>query len=180
MRLFILVPLLLLLSNCSTTPDSTGPHTDVGVWEGKVLMTNLKTKHKKWANLTWVSDSSNDRMRVNVSAVMNLPVATFLKSDGENQLWLFTENRHFTSGSGEKLFKYLTKLSLDPIIFYSMLGRPRSPGEEWKCEESDGQFKCNSVSLKTRFSVAHDTRDERKILFSIQSPSTYRFMHESR
>ena len=44
-----------------------------------------------------------------------------------------------------------------------MLGRPRSPGEEWKCEESDGQFKCNSVSLKTRFSVAHDTRDERKI-----------------
>lgn len=163
MRIFYLFILIFLLSNCTSTPDSRGPYSDVGVWEGKVLMTSLQSKQKKWAYLTWVSDSRKDRMRVNVSAVMNYPVATFLKNDDGHQLWIFPEKKHFTSDDGGKLFFHLTKLSMDPRIFYSLLGRPKSPGKQWQCIYGEEKMSCQSESLQTRFEVNFEDADERKI-----------------
>ena len=163
MKTILLIFAILLLSNCSTTPDSVGKHTDVGIWQGKVQMTNKKTNHKKWANVIWASDSNNQRMRIDVQAVFDMPVATFIKDGADNHLWLFTENKYFYSEDGEKLFKHLTKLSIDPSIFYSLLGHPQPPSEQWKCNDKAEVFQCVSQESKTRFSVKHQKKDHRII-----------------
>ena len=163
MRTIILVILAILLSQCSTMDKSKGPVTDVGVWQGKILIKNTKTKKNKWASLIWASDSKNDRMKVNVSAIMDYPVAAFLRKDDQNDLWLFTENKHYRSVSGERLFQSLLKVSIDPKIFYSLLGNPQSPGNEWNCKKDSDTFNCHSVKLKTKFSVDISSSNRRVI-----------------
>ncbi len=116
-------------------------------------MTNKTTNHRKWANVTWASDSSEDRMRVDVSAVLDVPIATFIKNSEGSHLWLFTEGKYFFSEDGGKLFKYLTKLSVNPKIFYNLLGNPKSPGTEWQCKTDQEIFQCQSSADKTQFSV---------------------------
>ncbi len=154
---------LLVLVACSSKPLTTGKHTDIGMWTGKVQMTNKTTNHKKWANVVWASDSESDRMRIDVSAIMDVPIATFIKNGEGSHLWLFTEKKYFHSQDGEKLFKHLTKLSVDPRIFYSMLGQPRPPGSQWSCKDKSDVYQCSSSQEKTRFMVKHEEPDERII-----------------
>ncbi len=164
MKIFYSLLLLFFVASCTTgKKDFKGPATDVGIWQGKVLMTNKTTDFKKWAYVTWASDSPNNRMRVNVSAVFDQPVATFLKKQESNDLWLFLEGKHFQSDDGRKLFEFLTKLSLDPKIFYSLLGTPRSPGTEWQCNKKEQVMSCISKAYKTRFSVEYEDRNKRLI-----------------
>lgn len=162
MKILILVISALLITSCSTTPQQEGPHTDIGVWEGRAQVTD-KFGKKNWVNVTWASDSHNNRMRISLSAIMDYPVAMFLKSNQQHDLWLFDKRRHIQSESGVKLFKLLTKLSLDPEIFFSFLGKPQAPGIEWSCSESGQEFKCHSAQLKTTLTVDHSQRDKRII-----------------
>ena len=154
---------MIIISACSTTPHKTGDFTDLGVWTGKVQMTNKQTNHRKWANVTWASDSEQNRMRVDISAILDVPIASFLKNPDGYHLWLYTEKTYYHSMDGEKLFKHLTKLSVDPNIFYAMLGVPKSPGQEWKCDSKSQVMKCSSGQKQTRFSVQHDDPDRRII-----------------
>ncbi len=171
-----LVPLLIiawLVSSCSTAPKSPGQHTDTGIWAGKVQMTNQQTSHRKWANVTWASDSDQDRMRVDVSAILDVPIATFIKNEEGSHLWLFTEKKYFFSKDGEKLFQFLTKLSVNPNIFYKLLGVPESPGTEWNCESQPQLFKCFSRARQTQFSVVHADPNQRVIQVE-KGPKTLR------
>lgn len=163
MPYWILFAFALLLSNCTTTPKSKGPVTDVGLWQGKVLMTSATTKRNKWASVVWASDSINDRMKINVSAVFDYPVATFLKKGDRHDLWLFTEKTHFISNDGKRLFYNLVKISLDPKIFYSLLGQPQSPGPGWQCQLKEDLYSCVSIQLKTKFTVDVTDSDRRVI-----------------
>ncbi len=162
--------LLFLLVQCTSNQKSgPGSLTDVGVWQGKVLMVNNVTKFKKWAYVIWASDSENNRMRVNVNAVFDQPVATFLKNKSTNDLWLFLEGKHFESNDGKKLFEYLTKLSLDPKIFYSLLGEPQSPGTEWQCVREKQEMSCRSETYKTQFRVDYGEVNSRTIVIEKDS-----------
>lgn len=163
MRIIVLCLLAALLSQCTSTPKSSGPHSDVGVWLGKVQMVNRTTNNKKWANVTWVSDSSSNRMRVDVSAILDVPIATFLMDGDKTHLWLFTEQKYFHSDDPAKLFRYLTKFSLDPKIFYSLLGTPRPPSSQWSCKDKEDSYHCQYPAEKTRFSVNYEDVDKRII-----------------
>ena len=137
--------------------------TDIGVWQGKALMINKQTKHKKWANLTWISDSRVQKMKINVYAVLDIPVASYLSSEENTDLWLFTEDKHYQSTDGAKLFKYLTKIEIDPKVFFSLLGRPEAPGGSWSCTDVDRLLRCQSKSLKIKLSVNYGDKDQRNI-----------------
>jgi hypothetical protein len=147
---------------CTTTPG-TGQWTDRGIWTGKVQMTEANTAQRKWVYVNWASDSSQDRMRIDVSAVLDVPIATFLKNAEGAHLWLFTEGHYFFSHDGETLFKHFTKLSFDPRIFYDMLGKPQPPSAEWQCSEGSDVLRCRSVLAKTQFEVRHGDPDRRLI-----------------
>ncbi|MEM7647004.1 MAG: hypothetical protein AAF203_08850 [Pseudomonadota bacterium] len=155
--------LCLFIAQCTTKPKTTLVGDDRGIWQGKVLMTNLKTKNKKWANVVWASDSSQDRMRVDVSAIFNVPVATFLKDGDQAHLWLFTEKKYYVSDSAERLFQQLTKLDVDPAIFFSLLGTPQPPSTEWQCKDKSDVFGCVWKQKKVVLTVDHGDLDKRTI-----------------
>lgn len=156
----------LALANCSTSTKSSGPQTDLGIWQGKALILNKTVNNKKWANVTWASDSINNRMRIDVYALMDMPLATYIQVDGEAHLWMFTEKKYFVSKNPQKLFKYLTKLSLNPNIFYSFLGRPAAPNTEWNCEKDNVKMMCKSQAAKTNIKVDFSDTNERIIKIS--------------
>lgn len=152
-----------MLTHCTTTKKQSKVHTDVGLWVGKVQMTNKTTGQKKWANVNWASDSSQSRLRVDVSAILDVPVATFLVNSEGAHLWLHMEKKYFHSMESRKLFKHLTKLSIDPKIFYSMLGQPEAPNENWACSTEPALLKCASQKNQTQYSVAFSETDRRLI-----------------
>lgn len=163
MKKLIISLSFLFLTDCVTNPQRAGRTTDIGVWQGKVLLANTKTNHKKWANVTWASQSDKQRMRIDVYAVMDIPVATFIKIGEESHLWLFTEKKYFFSSNGEKLFKHLTKMTLNPDVFYSLLGTPVPPSDDWQCKDQERVFKCHNQAEKMDLIVQHHDQDKRVI-----------------
>ena len=152
-----------LFIGCQTTSKTGGKHSDRGIWSGKVQMINKTTNHKKWANVTWASDSSKDLMRVNVSAVFDVPIATYLKNKEGAHLWLFNERHYYQSNDAQKLFLHLTKLSVDPNIFYNLLGPVEKPGKGWSCKRSSVAMDCYSSSKKVGLLAHFKSSDERVI-----------------
>jgi hypothetical protein len=139
---------------------------DTGLWEGRVMAINPKSKNRQWANVSWMSDSGSQSMRVDVFGIMDVPVATFLKVGDENHLWLFLESKHYYSQDGRKLFQQLTRLPIDPVVFFELLGPMRvqdAVGGDWTCFRQDGQHQCQSKSLRTRLQVENRELDQRKI-----------------
>lgn len=159
----LLVPIVLLTAQCTMTPKSTLPATDVGLWTGKVQMTNKTTNHRKWANVAWASNSVDDQMRIDISAIFDVPVATYIKNEEGAHLWLFSEKKYYFSQDSQKLFQHLTKLSVNPKIFYTMLGHPEKLGAPWHCKLGSSSMECVARSNNTQLFVDHEVRDERVI-----------------
>lgn len=164
MKSLLFATISLFLIQCTTTPKSKEPLTDVGLWIGKVQMTNKTTNNRKWANVVWASNSVDDEMRIDVTAaIVDIPLATFIKNGEGFHLWLFTEKQYFTSEDGKKLFSHLTKLSVHPSIFYSMLGQPKAPGKQWKCKVGSDRMECISKVNKTQLFVNGSNQNKREI-----------------
>ena len=160
------IPILivgLFFVGCVTTPKGTGIKTDTGVWQGKAQMINLKTNRKKWVYVTWASDSSHDRMRVDVRALMDVPIATFIKRNSDNQLWLHTEGKHYQSDDGQELFSKLVRFPLNPDQFFGFLGKPGELGGDWTCNDNKQQYDCYSPTHKVHLTIDHEEADRRKI-----------------
>ena len=165
MKIIILILCLFLFVQCTTSQLKPQAATDVGVWQGKVLITNKKIDSHKWASLTWVSDSAQEKMRIDIHAIMNIPLATFVKGSDGAHLWIFQENKHYYSKDSQKLFKYLTKISLNPDIFYSLLGRPAAPNSRRRCKDSTEIYKCYSKRERARMTVDYSDKNKRIITF---------------
>ncbi len=157
----------LLLANCATDRGRARTDlSDIGVWQGKVMSINPSTNYRQVANVSWVSDSSRQRMRVDVYALFDIPIATFLKDGDSHHLWLFTEKKHYMSQDGRKLFQHLTKLPVDPKVFFQLLGPMQVAqvlGPSWRCTQNGGRHQCESTQQSTRLSVENQKIDERKI-----------------
>ena len=127
-------------------------------------MVNGKSNFKKWVYVVWASNSADNQMKIDVRAMMDIPVATYLQNENGAHLWLYQEKKHYYSQQPRKLFSRLTKVSLDPKIFYSLLGVPRSPGRDWACKQNSEEFKCYSNALSTGLTVGKERKDYRSIL----------------
>lgn len=164
---FFSVLCLLGLANCATDRGHARTDlSDIGVWQGKVMSINPSTNYRQVANVSWVSDSSRQRMRVDVYALFDIPIATFLKDGDSHHLWLFTEKKHYMSQDGRKLFQHLTKLPVDPKVFFQLLGPMQVAqvlGPSWSCVQKEGQHQCESREQSTWLSVENQQVDERKI-----------------
>lgn len=161
-RFVILSSLFLFLVGCQTGVKS-GKTTDVGVWDGKVLMTGSSSQNAKWAYVTWVSDSTKGRMRVDVRAIMDIPIATFLLSKNRAHLWLYRENKYYTSDTPKTLFSKLVKFELDPSVFFSFLGRPKSIGSDWQCKKKQSEMFCTHGLEPLKVSLRFPEADQREI-----------------
>lgn len=163
MRKISFLLILILSVRCTTSHKMTQRHHDKGVWEGTVLVLNNKTKHKKWVSVNWVSDSDNQRMRIDVYAMLDIPVATYIKTGHEAHLWLFTERKYYHSIDDVKLFKQLTKMSVDPNLFFAFLGSPKPPSPQWQCKDEEGVMGCVSAAEKAALTVDYREPNERVI-----------------
>lgn len=160
----ILSLLFLIISvQCTTKPPLKRDVTDTGVWQGKLQLINEQTKDKKWANVTWASDSENDRMRIDIAAIMDIPLGTFIRDQQGSHLWMFTENKYFTSENGERLIQHLTQLSFDPENFFKLLGNLDPLEGNWKCSSNEERYRCASKANGTTITVESDASDERII-----------------
>ena len=155
--------IVLITTSCTTLTKGTGEKTDVGVWEGKVQMQNSKSSNRKWAYVTWVSDSPQQRMRIDIRAILDVPVATYMQKSQGAQLWLFTENKYFHSEDAKTLFSYFVKIQIEPKLFFSFLGNPKSLGESWSCENKESIYTCFSPKHKTNVTIDHKDVDKRVI-----------------
>lgn len=162
-KILIYLALVFVYFGCSTAPKTTLSASDVGIWSGRILMTNTLTHQKKWASVHWASDSANSRMRIDVSAVFDVPLATYLQNEQGAHLWLFNQKQYYHSQDGERLFQKLTKLSVDPKIFYDLLAIPQPLASPWACQSEDMKLKCRSVQDKMKMAVDFSRKNQRVI-----------------
>ena len=135
---FYLILCSFLFIQCTSTPKKAGRVTDIGVWQGKLFFSNKKTKEKKWTYITWASDSSRKRFRVDLYTIFYIPLATFVKQDQKNHLWIFDGKKYYFSDNGSKIFEYLIRVPLNPNVSFKLLSFPHLE-DQWECEEKKGE-----------------------------------------
>lgn len=162
-KILLSISCFILLLGCSTTPVGSGKETDVGVWQGKVQMLSKESKNRKWAYVTWISDSPNQRMRIDVRAVLDIPIATYIRKEDGAHLWLFTEGKYFHSKDATQLFSTLVKFNFDPDHFFNFLGNPQKLGKSWECENKLSLYTCLSPSREAQVTINHENVDKRVI-----------------
>ena len=126
-------------------------------------MTNKTTKAKKWSNLTWISESTKDRMRIDMTGVFDVPIATYIKNKEGTHLWLFRKRQYFFSKDGGKLFRRLAHISMDPQVFYHLLGQPKGLNPHWSCKEQKAVLNCVGKKENLRLSVKFPKGNQRLI-----------------
>lgn len=161
-RVFVLL-IGFFLAQCASLPSTMHRSTDRGLWNGKVLMLKEQSRDRKWANVTWISEAEKQRMRIDVYAFMDIPLATFLKAEGLYHLWIFTEKKYYKSSDGQKLFAHLTRMDINPDLFFSLLGRGDLPASSWDCEVHGSINVCHSKVKKMKMDVNLSSTDERQI-----------------
>ncbi len=153
----------LLFTQCTSLPKRAGRVTDIGVWQGKIFFSNNKTKNKKWSYVTWSSDSSQKKIRIDFYTIFYIPLATFVKKNGKNHLWIFDEKKHYISDKGLNIFEHLIKVPLNPDIFFKLLSHPDSD-THWRCEQKKrGSTRCVAKKDQIRLWIQHGDQDRRII-----------------
>ena len=156
---------LLFFIQCTTTPKRAGKVTDVGVWQGKVLFSNKKTKKKKWSSITWASDSSQKKIRIDLYTVFYIPIATFIKQGQRNHLWIFNGKKYYSSKKGSDIIEHFTQVSLNPDVFFKLLSQPDLK-KPWKCKHKKKKIKKSRCLFKNKniqLWVEHHDQDQRVI-----------------
>ena len=163
MKLIVSALCFLVLMNCASIPEKAGKFTDVGVWQGRVFFLDTKKKSKRWASIVWASDSSVDQLRIDVYTIFDIPLATFIKLGEKTHLWIFDEKKYYFSEDGKKLFDHLTKMSLDPKVFFKLLGDPKKLNASWQCEQKKDVSQCLYREDGTKFVIQYESHDQRTI-----------------
>ena len=156
--------LTLVLIHCTSRPKKAVETTDIGIWQGKLLFSDKKMKKNKWVSLTLASDSSKNRLRVDLYTIFYIPIATFVKQGTENYLWIFDEKKYYFSKNGSKLLKNLIQVPLDPELFFKLLNIP-SLGQRWNCKKIRKRETTQCVAKDNRviLSIKHNIPDKRII-----------------
>ena len=173
MKIIISVLCFLVLVSCASVPQKAGKFTDVGVWQGRAFFLNTKKKSKRWASVVWASDSSVDQLRIDVYTIFDIPLATFIKLEEKTHLWIFDEKKYYFSKNGKKLFDHLTKIPLDPNVFFKLLGDPQKLNARWQCQQKKDVSECLSREDETRFLIQYESHDQRTIQVK-KGPKTLR------
>ncbi len=154
---------LFLFAQCTFGPKRAGRVTDLGVWQGKVFFSNKKTKEKKWTYLTWASDSNQKRIRIDLYTIFYIPIATFLKKDKKNHVWIFDKKKYYFSRKASNVFEHFIQVPLNPNLFFKLLSQP-DLDPHWKCKKkSKGITKCLSKKNKIHIWIQHSDQDQRII-----------------
>lgn len=103
-------------------------------------------------------------MRGEVTALMGIPVATFVMSGSKFSLYLPSEGEVFSSTQGDLLVKKMTGLELSPHLLYQILSNRIPRDIDWKCnlgkntDLPECQNAKNSLEI-VWFRKTHDNQD---------------------
>lgn len=166
---------VLLFAACQTAYKGADDGSDMGVWEGKVRMLDSKKDKKIWGFVTWISESQKSRLRIDVKATLDVPIATFIMQENSAQLWLYQEDKYYTSNDPQKLFAKLTRLQVDPQVFFAILSRHSRLKKPWQCRSQDAAVNCNNQQQKLSLEIQNQDENTRRV--TLRNGTKYLNLH---
>lgn len=145
----------LVLASCATAPKSEIPAGAVNQarWETKLRVKDLR-KDKSHSVSADVIGERGGSMRMEVTAILGYPVASYVMSDGGFRCAVYPEKKFYEGPIGERALQPVLKVPVSPVILRMLAFDEPLGGSQWKCSGGTAAQpeKCESAALGTKIS----------------------------
>ncbi len=122
----------LLLSSCATKPVAKKSNLQKAQWSTKAQIKDLERQTAQGVQIEILA-IKNEKLRLEVSAVMGIPVATIVLDRKDFKAAIYTEKKYYQGPLDDNSLQKLLKIPLSARWIYA-IAFDESPGKNWDCE----------------------------------------------
>ncbi len=163
----------------SIDKDISKPKSEVfskGVWEGKATIKDIANGGSHFVSLD-VYAKDSDLLRIEVSALLGIHVASMLVKGPETFILSTREGRFYKGTTSPELFEKLVDVPLSPKILMGLLFKGEVLDENWNCSGPKSKFKCFHKNKPLNLDWKKQSLNESKILFASPNASLDMVLH---
>lgn len=125
---------IFVLASCASAPKAPVSLTgvDKARWETKIKVKDLKTEKTQSVSLDLLGEK-NGRLRMEATALMGFPVASYVLAGGEFRCAVYNQKRYYAGPASAESMRTLLKVDLSPGLFRDVAFEQEPAG--WTCRK---------------------------------------------
>ncbi len=133
-NILCLIVFSIILSSCSHEPVKAPVKSQRAQWSSKAQVKDLERQSVQGVQIEILA-VKNEKLRLEVSAIMGIPVATVVLNRNQLKAAIYTEKKFVQGVADENSLQKLLKVPLSAKWIYA-IAFDESPGKAWNCEVS--------------------------------------------
>lgn len=170
-RLFFLLASMMFLVSCGTSPKKASLPAGAireAQWETKAVVRDLKANKTHSVDIDILADYP-ERLRMEVSALMGMQVASLALNQEDIQYVVYTQKKSFSGKANEGSFMPLMNIPLHPRNFMSVAFDTPITGPGWACMNGSDNLvsECSQAARKIKVQWSDRTAEgQKKVLIA--------------
>lgn len=153
-RLGVVVASIIWLSGCATSKKQEPPPPSVpdkARWETSLRVRDLRADRGQSLTVAVLGERSG-RLRLEASAVMGVPVASFVLSGDEFRCAIYQKKTFYQGKAEEAALEQLIRLPLSPRLLHEVMFELPPKGSDWSCRYTPQRLleECSSERGQTQ------------------------------
>lgn len=153
-RLAVVSLSLVLIAGCATSKKQEPPPPDLpekARWETSLRVRDLRADRGQSLTVAVLGERSG-RLRLEASAVMGVPVASFVLSGDEFRCAVYQKKTFYRGKADEAALEQLIRLPLSPRLLHEVMFEVPPKGSDWTCRYTTEKRleECSSERGKTQ------------------------------
>ncbi|QDK43844.1 hypothetical protein DOM22_01035 [Bdellovibrio sp. ZAP7] len=155
-----------LLNACATKPVVEGP-LQQAEWETKALIRDMKENKSNSVSIDMMA-VKNQRVRLDITAVMGFQVASLVMSPKEIAYAIYPRKEFYYGKNSEKSVERIIGLSLHPMNLANIAFDEPVRGPGWTCEQDSSRIlsKCENKQRSIRVEWKDRTEGKKKVVIT--------------
>lgn len=134
MNILWILSSVFVMASCATAPKAPVSFSgvDKARWETKIKVKDLKNEKTQSVSLDLLGEK-NGRLRMEATALMGFPVASYVLSGDEFRCAVYNQKRYYEGPANAESMRTLLKVDLSPALFREIAFEQEPAG--WACRK---------------------------------------------
>lgn len=161
-RLLSLFCAAFALASCQSQPKAPSQAVvNEAKWESRLRIRDLNKKSSQSASVDVLARKKTKEMRLEMSALMGVPVASFVMNDSEFSGALYRQKQFIQGPLSERALQPVLRIPLSPQLIRDLVFDEAPRGGDWRCQrESATQLVSTCQSKSRQLDVSWDRKSE--------------------
>lgn len=135
---------------CATKPkeEKAPPIPEKARWESSLRVKDLRADRGQSLSVAVLGEREG-RLRLEASAIMGVPVASFVLNGDEFRCAVYQRKSFYQGKAEANALEPLLRLPLSPRLLHEVMFEIEPRGSDWRCQSQQGRLeKCSSEKAK--------------------------------